>query len=102
MSSASEESLKNFFSCYFHEDWSIEAHSPDKIVSRFARSAAPHDVQALSAAIRDLSQQFASENELEKGLFAHFGCYYRPSADGLSARSWLQHVADLLLKESSG
>jgi hypothetical protein len=101
VSSASDESLMNFFSCYFQEDWNLEANSPDEIVAGFARTAEPHEVQALSAAIANLSCQFASEKELEKRLFDYFGCYYCPSADGRSTRAWLLHVADLLLKVSS-
>lgn len=44
------------------------------------------------------SQAFASEKEPEEKLFKELGCYFRPSIQGLSAKAWLENVANQLLR----
>jgi len=94
--------LRSFFSGYFHEDWPCEAESPQAVVAGYLRTATPSDVRSLSQAIREYSNEFASDKELEGKLFTDMGCYYRPSEQGISAKAWLENVANQLLQESRG
>ena len=94
--------LRNFFSGYFHEDWPREAESPAAAVAGYLRTATPSDARLLSQAIRTYSKEFASDRALEQELFTDLGCYYRPSEQGISAKAWLEDVADQLLQESQG
>jgi hypothetical protein len=90
--------LSDFFSAYFHEDWPCEAESPAAVLAGYIQTATPSAVRSLGQAIRHYSQSFASDKELEEKLFTELGCYYRPSVEGLSAKAWLESVANQLLK----
>ena len=92
--------LGNFFSAYFHEDWPCEAETPEVVVAGYVRTATPSDVRSLAEAIRNYSAEFANDMELEEKLFKDLGCYYRPSAEGLSAKAWLESVANQLFREN--
>ena len=92
--------LSSFFSAYFHEDWPCEAESPEAVIDGYVRTATPNDVRSLGHAIQDYSQAFASNTELEEKLFTDLGCYYRPSAQGLSPKAWLENVANQLLRKN--
>jgi hypothetical protein len=97
---AQQSLLRNFFSCYFHEDWPCEAESPEAVVAGYLRTATARDVRSLGQAIREYSRRFAFEKDLEERLFTDLGCYYRPSAQGISAKAWLEDIADRLLRET--
>ena len=90
--------LRNFFSAYFHEDWPCDAENPEAVVNTYVRSATKADVRSLAEAIQSYSGDHASDDELETRLFSDLGCYYRPSADGLSANAWLRRLTDQLLR----
>ncbi len=92
--------MHNFFSAYFHQDFLYDAGTTDAVVAEYARSATARDVRSVAEAILDYSKRFYSDQELEQALFKELGCYYRPSATGLSARAWLEGVANQLLKEA--
>lgn len=90
--------LKSFFSGYFHEDWEMDASEPDEVVSQFLSSEpGPNEIDRI---IDQIGRYLASRKDdaaAEGDLLEVLGCYYLPSADGMSARNWLSHVADLLL-----
>ena len=90
------ELLFNFFAAYFHEDWLLEAKHPDEVVTEYMSTATASELCALAEAVLDYAKDFRSDKELEKSLFPGLGCYYCPSADGLSARTWLERVAGQL------
>jgi hypothetical protein len=92
--------LSNFFSAYFHEDWHRDAGSPEAVIAGYIQTATPSDMSSLGQAIRHFSQAFVSDIQLEEKLFTELGCYYRPSGEGLSAKAWLEYVANQLLQEN--
>lgn len=89
--------LKNFFAGNFHEDWDCDAESDKGVITADARTKSAGDLRTLAGAILDYSRSFTNDSELEKKLFIDLGCYYLPSADGLTAKAWLEHVATQLL-----
>lgn len=88
--------LKSFFSGYFHEDWETDASGPDEVISQYLKSAP--DPNEINRVVTQIGCYLNGKDEaaIERGLFEEFGCYYLPTADGISARNWLRHVADLL------
>lgn len=96
MSAYDRVTLTNFFSAYFHEDWPCEAETPTEVVQSYLRTAKHADVERLRAAIVTFIEQELDNEALEKKLMPELGCYYLPSADGLTARTWLMNIADLL------
>lgn len=90
--------LKDFFAAYFHQDWLSEEATPMAVVATYVDDRTdPASLAKLSEAIRDYSERFASDTELEEDLFRRLGCFYLPSSDGLSAKNWLRAVAAVLL-----
>lgn len=88
------DELKNFFSSYFHEDWPEEAKDPAQVISCYlAQRCEAEDLRGLAAQIRRFINRFPDDNELERALFVELGSYYRPSADEVSPRMWLQEIA---------
>jgi len=91
------EDLKNFFSSYFHEDWPEEAQDPAQIISLYlAEGWNAEDLLNLAGEIRRFADSHPDDKELEHALFSELGSYYSPSADKISARTWLLDVASTL------
>jgi hypothetical protein len=94
------ELLDRFFGAYFHQDWSIEADSPEAVVDRYitdTRTLGDKHILALAIAIRDYAARFTTDLELEDRLFRDFDCNYGPSLDNRSAKEWMASVAKQLL-----
>ncbi|MCC7171886.1 MAG: hypothetical protein IT459_15685 [Planctomycetes bacterium] len=88
------EILRSFFSSYFHEDWSLDASEPGAIVDRYLTSnPASEHLSRLARSLESLAADGGSDSDIERALFRELGCYYMPSADGLSARKWLTELA---------
>lgn len=89
------EAVKGFFSAYFHEDWCLDADDSTQVVAAYLRER-PDRVAlgSIARGIQLLVERHVPDEELEKVLFREFGCYYLPSADGRSARAWLQQVGE--------
>lgn len=89
--------LKSFFSGYFHEDWEMDVSDPDEVVSQFLRSEpGSNEIDRIVDQIGRYVGTGRDDAAIERGLLEELGCYYMPSADGMSARDWLKHVAALL------
>ena len=88
--------LSNFFSAYFHEDWPCDAESPEAVITEYVETATTSELRTLSQAIREYARGYNSDRELEEKLFSELGCYYRPSEQGISAKTWLETIANQL------
>jgi len=88
--------LFQFFGGYFHQDCFVDDATADEVISRYCQE---HDAGAmwhLAFAIDSYAATFTSDAALEEALFRELSCYYMPSADGLTVRAWLEHVASSL------
>lgn len=93
------EEAKNFFSSYFHEDWPEEARDPAEVIALFlGQGWSSEYLRRLASEIQQFAASHENDAELEQALFAELGSYYLPSADNISARTWLQGVASTLEK----
>lgn len=91
------EEIFQFFGAYFHEDWDLEASSPDDVVYNYLKDT--HGTQMADDVISSINEYLAAAGDdasIENDLYEKFGCYYLPSADGFGARQWLMHVVQLL------
>lgn len=92
------ESLFQFFAGFFHQDWRVEAETPDQVISQFAsQQSDPSTLAELSDSIIAFIADHPDEDDLANALFRELGCYYSPKAIGKSTKDWLQHVAKALL-----
>jgi hypothetical protein len=92
------DTLRQLFGAYFHQDWTLDADTPELIVDQFVADSG-RTAEELTRLAR-LSQAFAAaspdEATLERALLTELGCYYAPSAEGATASAWLEHVAGRL------
>ena len=94
------ELLFQFFGAYFHEDFVLEG-KPQEIVERFIKDTAPDQRMAIGRAIVKYCDALPTDSELREKLFRELGCYYDPTADGMSEREWLLGVAARLIEHDS-
>jgi hypothetical protein len=98
-----QDALRQFFGAYFHEDWPMDAGGPDEVVASFLREGRSAEELSRLAQMIDAYAAMASDDAaLERALFTDLWCYYIPSADGVGARAWLRHVANLIRAAAQG
>jgi len=87
--------LQDFFSAYFHEDWTLDAESPGAVTLQFFRDHhAKGDLEQVAQALRVLLETDDDDEMLAKLLFRDLGLYFDPRAIGVSTRGWLTSLAD--------
>jgi hypothetical protein len=92
------EILRQFFAGYFHQDWPLEADTPDQVISNYARQRSDRSALIeLRDAIIAFIADHPDDDDLADALFRELGCYYSPEALGESTKQWLLHVADELV-----
>ncbi|MFC4728658.1 contact-dependent growth inhibition system immunity protein [Coralloluteibacterium thermophilus] len=84
--------LENFFSAYFHQDWTQEQDSPEGVVAYYVANESEDEVEGLREDIDRLRAEDLDEDALE-ALFLDYGCSYDPAADGMTRREWLDDLA---------
>lgn len=91
------EELHQFFGAYFHQDWTLEADSPDEVVRIFINDGfCRSELMNLATDVETYADSKLNDAAAEEGLMSELGCYYLPSADNTGAKAWLCHVATLL------
>jgi hypothetical protein len=88
--------LFQFFAAYFHEDWSVDAASPDDVIDSFIAAHTGSECAHIASLIDAFAAAVLDDQALERALFAELGCYYVPTADAQSTRGWLQRVSGRL------
>jgi hypothetical protein len=91
------EILRQFFAGFFHQDWRVEADTPDQVISNYADQPSDRSTPAgLSEAIVAFIADHPDEGDLADALFRELGCYYAPKAIQQPTKQWLSHVAEKL------
>jgi hypothetical protein len=91
--------LSQFFGCYFHQDWGLEAGSADEIISRYLAES-PTTVRGVIDELDRLLALRLTEPELRSTLL-ELSCYYDPTPEGGTYSGWLRHVKELLSQQAS-
>ena len=92
-----QESVRQFFGCYFHQDWSVEYASYQAAVDDFSKFA---DAQQLKDVLEFVQELLAKEHS-EVDMTAFGGSYSPPNA-GVSNAEFLNYVQASILSRSSG
>lgn len=93
--------VTEFLSGYFHEDWHADAETDADIVAVFLRSkGSAFPIASLAADLEVVAKERISEQSNE-WLLNEYGCYYDPSADGLSGANWLLRLASMLDRDAA-
>lgn len=92
------EYLFQFFGGCFHQDWTLEASSPDEAIIKFLKNG--YDMNSKDRLLSEINTYLrCAKNDLsiEQDLSKEFRCEYMPSYDGIGARQWLIHVVELII-----
>ena len=101
MTNAGFNKARNFFSAYFHEDWAEDADTPEAVITGFgAEGWSSEELHELASEIENFCELYVEHADLEAALFRELGCYYQPSADGMTAHAWLFALARALTADS--
>lgn len=90
--------LEQFFGCYFHQDWREEYASEGLAIKDFVYNDGPEEARNTVEELNKLLSLHVAETELEKAMYAEFGCYFNPAHHGQSMTNWLRWVRDTLVK----
>jgi len=90
--------LRTFFAGQLGEKWRDKAANPEDILGIYKAKATSEELRTLSTAILAYLGRFENEDKLKEKLYSELGCWYKPSSEGRSTRTWLQNVASSLLK----
>jgi phenylalanyl-tRNA synthetase beta subunit len=88
--------LTQFFSSYFHQDWTLEANSPSEVVENYRNSESPESIEGALAELNKLLEMPIAEPDLETFILEELGCYYSPEADNQTVKEWLHLVQESL------
>ena len=92
--------LTQFFSCYFHQDWPLEADTPSDVVNNYRSSEPPESIEAASQELSKLLEMLIAPADLEAFILDELGCYYDPISDNQTVREWLKSVQKSLTNPS--
>lgn len=88
--------LTQFFSSYFHQDWTLEVNSPSEVVKNYRNSESPESIEGALAELNKLLEMPIAEPDLETFILEELGCYYNPEADDQTVKEWLHLVQESL------
>ncbi len=92
--------LTQFFSSYFHQDWTEEANSPSEVVENYLNSEPPESIASALAELNKVLEIPIAPADLETFILDELGCYYNPEADNQTVREWLELVQKSLTNPS--
>ena len=92
--------LTQFFSCYFHQDWPLEADTPSDVVNNYRSSEPPESIEAASQELSKLLEMPIAPADLETFILDELGCYYDPTSENPTVREWLESVQKSLNNRS--
>lgn len=81
---------------YLHQDWGDEFESDRAALSEAVKSEPAQNIAAAISQIEFLLGAPLTERELGEFLIRPLGCYFDPSAKGMTYRQWLADVHDAL------
>jgi alkanesulfonate monooxygenase SsuD/methylene tetrahydromethanopterin reductase-like flavin-dependent oxidoreductase (luciferase family) len=95
------ELLAEFFSGWFHEDWSLDDPDAAAVVRRYCSATrVPEEHRRVVAGIRALVADTHEEETLARILLDELGCTVETTAYAMSAREWMCMIADLIETQS--
>lgn len=98
LSMSDREILTNFPSGCFNQDWPYDGPTWEAVVANYVAQCGTQHASRDLQALRRFTDRPMDDVEIERVIFGEFGCYYKPSGTGQSARVWL----GLLVERISG
>lgn len=87
--------VRQFFACYFHQDWRLEYDDFHDAIKDFTDDANPQQL----AAVLNFVNSYLLDEKAEEFDMRSVGGYYLPSADGFSNLDFLQVIKRAVSEE---
>jgi hypothetical protein len=97
MTRESVEALSQLLGCYFHQDWPCEYGTDLEGLQSMVENEPRERIIKGVAEIDRFLATHRSETELCEIMTGAIGCYFNPSATGITYRDWLSRVRSILL-----
>ncbi|MCX8156483.1 MAG: contact-dependent growth inhibition system immunity protein [Verrucomicrobiae bacterium] len=89
--------LVQFFGACFHQDWRLDAPTPEAVIERFLDKNPAEEVQKVVVELDELLSLSLPEDELRRMLHEELLCYYLPTETPI--RNWLAQLRTSLAGE---
>ncbi len=97
MSALIEKSLLKYLgSCYFHQDYDLEAPTPAALVRRFAGEESVDQAQQLIDELRPLIESDLSESMARHMWLHDADAMYEPDRDGKTYIEWFKEIVAIV------
>lgn len=84
--------LAQFCSCYFHQDWNLDAPDALGAIHNYLQDEPITEVQQTIKDIENLVTQNFEPHQLKEIMVFELSCYYDPTVYGISYSDWLLWV----------
>ncbi len=81
--------VQDFFLCYFHPDWELDADSRAEVANQFIRGSKPVQIENVITELRQLVEEPMSEDNFHEMIDRDYWLSYDPSQDNVTMRAWL-------------
>lgn len=85
-------SLYQFFGGYYHQDWEMDHGRSDEVLQRFVTDSSEGMRHELVAELDALLDSCETDDALSAIVFHDLGCFYDPSQEGITMRTWLRSL----------
>jgi hypothetical protein len=88
--------VQDFFLCYFHQDWQLDADSRFEVVVEYLGVADPVVIDNVITELRELVQEPMPDDAFHEMIDRDYWLSYDPSHENVTMRAWLKGLLDEL------
>lgn len=82
--------VQDFFLCYFHPDWELDADSRLEVVMEYLGVASPIVIDNVITELRELVEEPIADDEFHEMIDRDYSLYYDPMRENVTMRAWLR------------
>lgn len=86
--------IRQFFACYFHQDWNLEFENYTAAIIEYCKDASEEDL----IAVENFVDQFITNGNTDEFDIRNYGGFYLPEADGISNLELLKTIKSEIIK----
>lgn len=91
--------LRQFFGCYFHEDWHLDEPDATSVIKTYLQENSTADIAKVALELEDLLKKVVDDKMLDSILLWGLNCRYNPGFEQKNSREWLSEVLKKLRLE---
>ena len=91
------DDMRQFFGCYFHQDWNLEYASYDDAIADFSEGASKEQLQS----VLNFVVEILEGPDVESFDMTEHGGFYAPARDGISNKVFLTSIKNSIISTLS-